>query len=57
MANRVKMGEEWDSITPFQTLVTKVQDIQELATDGGRSIEDMDITDVLYTVIYNTGVY
>ena len=26
--NRVKVGEEWDSITPFQTLVTKVQDIQ-----------------------------
>ena len=24
VANRVKMGEEWDPTTPFQTLVTKV---------------------------------
>ena len=57
VANRVKMGEEWDPTTPFQTLVTKVQDIQEFATDGGRIIEEVDITDVLYTVIYNTRAY
>ena len=57
VANRVKLGEEWDPNTPFQTLVTKVQDIQEFATYGGRSIEEVDITDVLYTVIYNTRAY
>ena len=55
--NRVKMGVEWDPTTAFQNLVIKVQDIQEFATDGGRSIEEVDITYVLYTVIYNTGAY
>ena len=57
VANRVKMGEKWDPTTLFQTLVTKVQDIQELAKDGGSSIEEVDIIYVLYTLIYNTGVY
>ena len=57
VANKVKLGEEWDPTTSSQTLVTKVQDIQEFATDVGRSIEEVDITDVLYTVIYNTGAY
>ena len=57
VANRMKMGVEWDPTIAFQNLVIKVQDIQEFATDGGRSIEDVDITDVLYTVIYNTGAY
>ena len=47
VANTVKMGEEWDPTTPFQTLVTKVKDIQEFTTDGGRSIEEVDITDVI----------
>ena len=28
VTNMVKMGKEWDPTTPFQTLVTKVQDIQ-----------------------------
>ena len=37
--NRVKMGEESDPTTPFQTLVTKVQDIQEISIDEGRGIE------------------
>ena len=55
--NRVKLGEEWDPTTPIQTLVTKVQDIQEFATYVGRSISEVDITDVLYTVIYNIGAY
>ena len=49
--NRVKIGEEWDPTTWFQNLVTKLQDTQEFAIDGGRSIEEVDITDVLYTVI------
>ena len=39
VVNRVKMGEESDPTTPFQTLVTKVQDIQEISIDGGRGIE------------------
>ena len=47
VSNSLKMGEEWDSTTPFQTLVTKMQDIQEFATDGGSSIEEVDITDVI----------
>ena len=51
VANRVKLVEEWDPTTPFQTLVTKVQDIQEFATYGGRSIAEVDITNVIYTVI------
>ena len=34
-----------------------MQYIQEFATDGGRSIEEVHITNVLYTVIYNTGAY
>ena len=57
VANRTKIGEEWDPTTPFQTLVTKVQYIQEFTTDGGRIIEEVEITDVLYTVLYNTGAY
>ena len=28
VANRMKLGEEWDPTTPFQTLVTKVQGIK-----------------------------
>ena len=28
VANRVEIGGEWDPTTPFQTLFTKVQDIQ-----------------------------
>ena len=55
--NRVKLGEEWDPTTPFQNLVTKLQDIQEFSTDRGRSIAEVDITNVLYMVIYNTGAY
>ena len=39
VANGMKLVEEWDPNIPFQNLVTKVQDIQEFATDGGRSIE------------------
>ena len=57
VANRVKLGEEWDPTTPFQPLVKKLQDIQEFATDRGRSIAEVDITDALYTVIYNTCAY
>ena len=57
MENSVKLGEEWDPTTPFQILFTKVQDIQEFATYGWRSIEKVDITDVIYTVIYNIGAY
>ena len=57
MANKVKLGEEWDPTTSSQTLVTKVQDIQEFATYGGRSIAEVDITNVIYTVIYNTGAH
>ena len=55
--NRVKMGEDWDPTTSFKTLVTKVQDTKEFATYGGRSVEVVDTTDVIYTVIYNTGAY
>ena len=33
VANRVKLGKDWDPTTSFQTLVTKVQDIQEFATN------------------------
>ena len=55
VGNRVKLVEEWYPTTPFQTLVTKVQGIQEFATDGGRSIAEAEITDVLYMLIYNTG--
>ena len=51
------MGEEWDPTTMFQTLVTKMQDIQELATDVGRIIEEVYITNVQYTVIYNIWAY
>ena len=53
----VKLGEEWDPTTAFQTLVTKVQDIQKFATYGWRSIAGVDITNVLYTVIYNIDAY
>ena len=57
VANRVKLGKEWDPTTPFQTLFKKLQDIQEVAKVGGGSIEEVDVIDVVYMVIYNTSAY
>ena len=35
----------------------RVQEIQEFANDGGRTIANKDIFDTIYTVVYNTGLF
>ena len=35
----------------------RVQEIQELANNGGRMINDEDIVDTIYTLVYNTGLF
>ena len=40
VGNRLKLLEPWDANKPFQELVKRVQEIQEFANDGGRTIVD-----------------
>ena len=50
------MSEPWDANRPFQELLQRVQEIQELADDGGRTIADEDIVDKIYTLVYTMGL-
>ena len=34
-----------------------VQEIQEFANDGVRTISDEDMFDIIYTLVYNTGLF
>ena len=52
-----KLSEPWDVNMPFQELVQRVQEIQEFANDGGRTIADEDIVNTIYTLVYNTGLF
>ena len=51
------MSDLWDANRPFKELMQRVQEIQELANNGGRMINDEDIVDTIYTLVYNTGLF
>ena len=51
VGNRVKLSEPWYANRPFQELVQRVEEIQEFADDGGRTIADEDIVDKIYTLV------
>ena len=55
--NRAKLSEPWDANRPFQELVQQVQEIQEFADDGGRTIADKDTVNKIYTPVYNMGLF
>ena len=57
VGNRSKLLEPGDANRPFQELVQQVKEIQEFANDGGRTIADEDIVDMIYTLVYNTGLF
>jgi hypothetical protein len=57
IANRQRLTDEWDPNRPFTDLTTRVQEVQEIATDGRRPISDNDAIDAIYTVIYTTGIF
>ena len=56
VGNRAKLSEPWDAKRPFQELVQRVQEIQEFANDGGQTIANKDIVNMIYTLVYNTGL-
>jgi hypothetical protein len=57
IANRQRLTDEWDPNRPFTDLTTRVQEVQEIATEGRRPISDNDAIDAIYTVIYTTGIF
>ena len=57
VGNRSKLSEPWVANRPFQELVQRVQEIQEFANDGGRTISDEDIFDTTYKLVFNTGLF
>ena len=57
MGNRSKLSDPCDTNFPLQELVQRVQEIQEFATDGGRTITDDNILDKMYTIVYNNGLF
>ena len=57
VGNRSKLSEPWDASRPFQELVQRVQEIQEFTNDGGRTIDEEDIVDTIYTLVYNMGLF
>ena len=57
VGNRSKLLEPWDANRPFQELLQRVQEIQEFAKDGGRTIANEDIVNKIYSLVYNTGLF
>ena len=57
VGNCSKLSELWDANRPFQELVQGVQEIQEFANDGGRTITNEDTVNTIYTLVYNTGLF
>ena len=57
IANRQRLTDEWDPNRPFPDLTIRVQEVQEIATDGRRPISDNDAIDAIYTVIYTTRIF
>ena len=55
--NCSKLSELWDANKPLQELVQWLQEIQEFANDGERTIADKNIVDTIYTLVYNTGLF
>ena len=57
VGNRSNFSESWDANRPFQELVQRVQEIQEFANDGGRTISNEYIVDTIYMLVYNTCLF
>ena len=57
VGNRSKLLEPWDMNRPFQELVQRVQEIQEFANNGGRTIANENIVNTIYMLVYNTGLF
>ena len=57
VGNCSKLSESWDANRPLQESVQRVQEIQEFANDGGRTIAYKNIVDTIYTLVYNTGLF
>ena len=57
MQTGYKLADMWDANLPFQEIVQRLQETQEFATYGGRTIPDDDIVDTMYTIVYNTGLF
>ena len=55
--NRSKLSEPWNANRPSQGLVQRVQEIQEFANDGGRTISNKYIVDTIYTLVYSMGLF
>ena len=56
MGNRSKLADPWDANRSFLELVQRSQEIQEFATDGGRTIPNNNIINTMYTIVYNTRI-
>ena len=57
VGNCSNLSEPWDTHRPFQELVQRVQEIQELSNNGWRTISNEDIFDTIYTLAYNTYLF
>ena len=57
MGNSSKLSKPWDENRPFEELVQRVQEIQEFANNGGRTIFYEDIVNTIYILVYNTGLF
>ena len=57
MGNFSNLSDPGGANQPFQELVQRVQEIQEFANDGGQTIDEEDIFDTIYTLVYNTGLF
>ena len=57
VGNCSKLSQPWDAIRPIQELMQRVQEIQEFANDGGRTITNEDTVNTIYTLVYNTGLF
>ena len=48
--------EEWKSNRPFSDLAQYVQNVPEIATDMYLPIDDQDIADAIYNIVFNNGL-
>jgi hypothetical protein len=57
MANNAKMSEQWDPSTPFETLSQRIDECIEIADDAGRPYQPLQILDIVYALVFTTGLY
>jgi hypothetical protein len=56
-ANRLRLGDPWDPSGRLEDLISRLEDIQELATDANRPIPDTDLTDSAFSSMFSCGLY